>query len=1038
MKKFYLFLVFLFGVLSAIGQTVFINEIHYDNEGTDANEGFEIAAEAGTNLFGWRIVLYNGSNGQAYSSIVIANFFPIPNQSNGFGFLTVTHSGIQNGAPDGFALVNSSDSVVQFLSYEGTITATNGLAMGLTSTDIGVLETSSTAATESLQLIGYGNEYSDFTWQMPTSSSFGDVNLGQTFGEGEAPETYDANNFEVLSNTEIHITFSDKLSSPLKGFNIISTSLSNVSETILSDSILVLTFDPFTLGTTQSIEISKDLENIEGELLSQNVSESFLFNNSLPPLVITEIMYNNGSEITSADKLEFIEFYNNSSSEIFLGGLSVANGIEYNFPEGAILSPNSFYIICKDSEDFQDGFGLVNVPEWSSGSLGNTKDTILILNTENDTIDFVAYADNNDWPKEADGEGPSLEIINPTENNNLAENWRKSSGFIGVYDNVVLFATPYSFTGNVIVPLNIIGFRVLNNHLVEFTFSTAIDTSFLDLSKITGLDNDLSIDSFKSDSILTIGLSSKLALGQMHTIIAPTDFVQDTNGLPMAQDFETIFLFNNSTPNLIISEIMYNLPGSDTGLEFIELYNNSDDTINISGFSFSHGISHTFPINTKVSPRDFMLLGDNGTKLTQLFGTPFTSWNSGSLLNSGELVRIVNANNVAIDRVNYSPNSPWPKSANGKGASLEIINPAENNNDAANWRPSEYYAATIASDDIFASPGALEISTEAFFYFTSDSISLYEGETAAVQVHLKYADKINASVNIDITNSAATELSDYILHNNKIVYNGNEVVFDIEFTALKDFKKEPAEFFELSLQSPIFAHVYQNNKVRIHILDTDQGSANICINEIRRSSDTHKTSPLNLPFIEFANVDFYTENFSRYNLKIESIDSSVTINLNALIDIKSNSYNTLWFKNSDDFKLAIDILNSPNNLNLSLYKDNILVQAIDVPELEKGMVYARETDCNENFEIRSTATPNASNNLTSILEIDNKLLLKIHPNPASDRVGFETHGNYTLYNAMGIKVMRRTGVDMIDISSLEQGIYIVRSDNGEASQLIKK
>lgn len=48
-------------------QTVFINEIHYDDASTDSGEGVEIAGPAGTNLTGWTIIPYNGSNGQAYT-----------------------------------------------------------------------------------------------------------------------------------------------------------------------------------------------------------------------------------------------------------------------------------------------------------------------------------------------------------------------------------------------------------------------------------------------------------------------------------------------------------------------------------------------------------------------------------------------------------------------------------------------------------------------------------------------------------------------------------------------------------------------------------------------------------------------------------------------------------------------------------------------------------------------------------------------------------------------------------------------------------
>ncbi len=46
---------------AAAQTSVFINEIHYDNTGTDAGESIEVAGPAGTDLTGWTIVLYNGT-----------------------------------------------------------------------------------------------------------------------------------------------------------------------------------------------------------------------------------------------------------------------------------------------------------------------------------------------------------------------------------------------------------------------------------------------------------------------------------------------------------------------------------------------------------------------------------------------------------------------------------------------------------------------------------------------------------------------------------------------------------------------------------------------------------------------------------------------------------------------------------------------------------------------------------------------------------------------------------------------------------------
>ncbi len=81
---------------------IFINEIHYDNDGTDADEAIEIAGPAGTDLTGWSIVLYNGNGGAPYDTTSLSGI--LTDSGNGYGFLfniAYPVNGIQNGAPDG-------------------------------------------------------------------------------------------------------------------------------------------------------------------------------------------------------------------------------------------------------------------------------------------------------------------------------------------------------------------------------------------------------------------------------------------------------------------------------------------------------------------------------------------------------------------------------------------------------------------------------------------------------------------------------------------------------------------------------------------------------------------------------------------------------------------------------------------------------------------------------------------------------------------------------------------------------------------------
>jgi len=159
---------------------IWINEIHYDNAGGDAEEGIEIAGPAGYELNGHKVYFYNGADGTKYSVLNLSGV--IDNEYDRFGALWFPHAGIQNGAPDGLALVRESGGetkVLQFLSYEGTFIAADGPAIGLRGVDIGVAQPDNTPIGQTLQLTGKGKGYADFTWTGPVEHSRGSLNAGQ-------------------------------------------------------------------------------------------------------------------------------------------------------------------------------------------------------------------------------------------------------------------------------------------------------------------------------------------------------------------------------------------------------------------------------------------------------------------------------------------------------------------------------------------------------------------------------------------------------------------------------------------------------------------------------------------------------------------------------------------------------------------------------------------------------------------------------------------------------------------------------------------
>ncbi|RJP72250.1 MAG: T9SS C-terminal target domain-containing protein [Ignavibacteriales bacterium] len=163
------------------------NEFHYDNEGTDVNEFVEVIIESPSlfNLSDFAVYLYNGGDGTTYGNNTIDNFTSSSDIVEGgktfrvyyYNFTTTTP--LQNGSPDGLAF-SYKNSLIQFLSYEGTFTGSAGIANGILSMDIGLNETgtSTTPTGSSIGLTGFGTKYSDFTWTSYISSATPGENNG--------------------------------------------------------------------------------------------------------------------------------------------------------------------------------------------------------------------------------------------------------------------------------------------------------------------------------------------------------------------------------------------------------------------------------------------------------------------------------------------------------------------------------------------------------------------------------------------------------------------------------------------------------------------------------------------------------------------------------------------------------------------------------------------------------------------------------------------------------------------------------------------
>ncbi len=132
---------------------------------------------------------------------------------------------------------------------------------------------------------------------------------------------------------------------------------------------------------------------------------------------------------------------------------------------------------------------------------------------------------------------------------------------------------------------------------------------------------------------------------------------------------------------IVITKINYN-PKSNgiyksNDLEFIELTNNGDLTVDISGYYFKNlGFSYVFPPNSIFQPGEKIYLSSNLNAFIDVYKIIPNGQYARNLSNSSFELILVDAFGSTVDSVNYKNSYPWPiiESVDSKMLNLKDIN----------------------------------------------------------------------------------------------------------------------------------------------------------------------------------------------------------------------------------------------------------------------------------------------------------------------------------------------------------------------------
>ncbi|MBI4645356.1 MAG: CotH kinase family protein [Bacteroidia bacterium] len=214
-------------------------------------------------------------------------------------------------------------------------------------------------------------------------------------------------------------------------------------------------------------------------------------------------------------------------------------------------------------------------------------------------------------------------------------------------------------------------------------------------------------------------------------------------------DIGAKFTFNppDSAMSIIINEINYHsAPDADAG-DWIEFYNNSNETINMSGWLFKDNCethSYFFPQGLTLEPGELVVVVNDNNKFQYVYPNVY-NYLSGlefGFDNGGEPLRLFDGCMNLLDIVNYDDTLPWPETPDGFGSTLELIDPSYDNNKAESWR---------ANLLLYGTPGTHNglVNVENIEYSKSNNILIYPNPSQdLLNLYLKNQDYFNLKVNI--------------------------------------------------------------------------------------------------------------------------------------------------------------------------------------------------------------------------------------------------------------------------------------------------
>ena len=275
------------------------------------------------------------------------------------------------------------------------------------------------------------------------------INQNTFFGNDIAIKCYntpsvsnDGGNAEIINcifaNSQTNVLSIDSLSSCIVSYSLCDTEIlpGDGNANIMADPKFISIADnDFNLKDTSPC-INKGNPNspLDPDGTRADIGAYYFNLLQSSQIIISEINYNSSEEFDPGD---WIEFYNppayndNNSVDISDWYFKDENDEHiFTFPANTILEANKCIVLCRDTVSFSNLFPDVNnyIGDFDFGLSGNGE-LLRLFNSIGNIIDSLIYDDELPWPLEPDGNGPTLELINPYLDNAKSQSWIASANY---------------------------------------------------------------------------------------------------------------------------------------------------------------------------------------------------------------------------------------------------------------------------------------------------------------------------------------------------------------------------------------------------------------------------------------------------------------------------------------------------------------------------------------------------------------------------------------------------------------------------------